>query len=357
MDHQEFTVYKKLFNLMGFEDLLKYKTIHLIQFAIMTFHIIIMAFFYNDIIFINDPIGTCTDLLKVIATFLSSYMGLYVSWKFKYVRPIIKQKFDGMDDIKRTFYVNSEKVLRKFQKNYKIKFIFLLGFISFRWMIELMKFQEEPKTFYFICAILYEMAYNFLKQMHSIFYIDYINHYFTILIKEIEHFKELTDCNEKLKNTKYEKFLEKRLRMSHEYFQILCDAKKLVNKRSGPFLLFMQINLFVHNSAILYWTIFRFYNQKEDINIFLIYNCCSLIVALFLFAFALTDSCDQCETNGKLLAHAIHSIKIHREVENDEISHAIEDFILDIMSNNFEYSAGGTFVINYKWFGGVSRLM
>lgn len=352
---------RKIFSYLGFEDSKRFKSTQISCFNLfcMICNIAFVVMFHDDIIYKKDFMGTTCDMIKAVFSFLSWTCGIYTSLKNPKIHKILYDCFMQMEELSVKFYVNSQASFRKFCISFKRKFYILLTVLLFRTVIEILIMSEEQKTLNYIVSVWYGLFYCRMKQIHALFYIDLLNYYFDILNEQAESLNELLECNDRLKNVKYEKFLAERFAMCHKYFQLLHSSHEFINASYEPFLFIHQQNIFICASASLYWTIFRLFNQKEDISLFLMFVCMSYLFVLLIQSLFLTDSCEKVEDNVKILSGVIHQIKTSRGLEAcTTLNDAIENLSLEILRNDFTikyyiYSASGFFDINYRLFAKV----
>lgn len=356
MDSSDLQSVRNIFSILGFESNLRPRKVSILYLNLLwlTLNVIIFIFYHDAIIYTKDFIGEACDMLKILFAFASWACGIYVSMQYPKVQDKLSDCFTKMEQLTSTFYVNPVDSFQKFSKNFKRKFFILLGIQFICNLVEILILSEERKTLIYIAFVWYSLLYSRMKQLHIIFYVDMLNRYFDILNDQVENLRELLDCNEKLMNEKYEKFLAKRFATYHKYLRILHMANQLINKCNEPFLFIHHQNIFVCVSSSLYWTIFRLYNQKENISTFLVFNCLSSILILLIQFLTLTDSCEKVVSNAKILSGAVHDIKVSRKMKDSTLDDAIENLSLDILHSDFTCSVSGYFVINYNLFAQVS---
>lgn len=356
MDCPELQTVKKIFAFLGFENLLKLEKVQVSYFNLFCLicNLILLIVFHDAIIYSKDIIGTACDLIKVVFAFASWACGIYSSLQNSELQKKLDDTFRQMEELVEKFYTNPDKSFQAFCTSFKKKFYILILFMVSRTFAEIVIINEETKTMMYITFVWYSLFYCRMKQLHAVFYIDMLNRYFDILNEQIENLNELLECNDKLMNEKYDQFLAKRFATYHKYFQLLQEANELINACYEPFLFIHQSNIHICVSFSLYWTIFRLFNQKEDISFLIMFNCISYITIMLTQLLILVNSCEKIEDKAKILAYEIHQIKISRRMsDHTTLDNAIESLSIEILQYDFTYSASGFFNINYNLFAKV----
>lgn len=364
MESRKFKTIKFIFAFFGFESCWKWRKVSVFQLNVIFFmlHIMLLIMFRSSIVFTRDLIGEVCDTITVLFAIISWISGLFVSLKTSKYQRKLKKKFAEFEELIKKFYVDPAPSMLCLFINYKRKFYTLVGLQVLRSSFEVINAIQEDSTMSinFTLYVLYSLYFSKLKHLHTIFYLDMLNRYYQILIEQIKHLNELFDCNQNLKNVKYEKFLMKMFTNAHEYLQKLSETKSLINEWNEPFIVIHQLNLFVNISGSLYWTVYRIFNQSENLSNYIIFNCPNFVALTIFFLLALTDSCEQIQENSKYVAYEIHNIRITNRIKSElfsDVVENIENISIDLSNNNFEYWASGFFAINYRWFSGVRRII
>lgn len=358
MDYlSEFENIKKIFMVLGFENS-RYRIVILrFNLILLALHIVILASYRTDVVYTLDSLSESCDTLKVFVTLSSWICEIYLIWKYPVLRADVWDYFNEMDMLMETFYVKAMSSKCKLCSKYVWKFYIITGIYISRIITEIIVIREETQALFFTTFTLYSLMYCLFKQVHVIYYIDMLNYYFEVLNEQVEYLSELLQCNEKLKSEKYENFLIKRLQITHQYYQILRDSRKLINKWFEPFLFVYQLKIVGYISASLYWMIYRLNNQKDLISNYIILVGTFEIIAHLIQLISLTDSCEKLFNQKVFLSYRIHNIRINKRNCCNQLllMDYIESFSIDLMNDNFEFSASGYFNIGYRWMAEVSQ--
>ena len=267
MDSYRFRRFKLLFQAFGFEPFEKnvkltkiwlcfHAIFALIQFVIVTKH-------RDVILYTTDFVGEAGDNVKFCLNFSTYFVAIYVSWNSHACRASISNKIKTLEFLIEKLYVNVNDVHEKCCKSFKKKFVLMITVHLIRLAQAFISQSNETQTNRYIMAFTFPIIVCYFKQLHSIFFIDMLNNYFTILNDQLQQTKELIKVNEShLFNKNYYKFLLKRIKLLRSFHAILYNLKELENKRTEQFYFINQINFYVNILSSLYWITFRFFNQR-----------------------------------------------------------------------------------------------
>lgn len=238
MDSYRFRRFKLLFQAFAFEPIGQnvkltnmWLGFHAI-FALIQF--VIITKYRDGILYTTDFVGEAGDNLKYLLNFSTYFVVIYVSWNSRACQVNISDKIKKLDFLIEKLHVNVNDVHEKCYKTFKRKFILLITVHLIRIAQALISQSNETQTNRYIMAFTFPIVVCYFKQLHSIFFIDMLNIYFTILNDQLQQLKELIKYNENhLLNEKYNKFLLKRLKLLRSFHALLYNLKELENKRSG----------------------------------------------------------------------------------------------------------------------------
>lgn len=268
MNSKVFADFKFLFKVFAFEPL-KSKTFTYLWIGFHIFSFVIQFFviwtFRHVVLYTYDPIGKASDYIKLFSTFCSYASAIFVSLRQEKSHEKILNQEENLEILMEKFYVNADAVKKKFHKSFKKKFVLLFSFQIYGSVQELVLKQGETQTVRFIVAFLFPAVFCVLKLLHTIFYIELNKYHFDVLNDQLLHVKDLLKINEKsLKDSKYNRFLFKRLKFCRDFYRMLVNINESDNECMGFFYLVNQVNLYIHTLSSLYWMTFRTINQHFD---------------------------------------------------------------------------------------------
>lgn len=357
MDYpSEFENIRKIFKYLGFEPFSHRTAIFRFNVIFLILHVAILIRFRIGILYTFDSLSEICDTLKVVSLLASWLSEIFIIWKNPKIQADIEENFNQLSLQMEEFYVKAASAKQSFLSKYVWKFYIIALFHISRVLLEFIVSRDEQLTVSFNVFAFYSMFYCLFKQTHILYYTDLLNYHFDTLIEQIEYLKELFECNTKLMNAKYEKFLVQKMQLSQKYYQTLRKTKNLINSWCDPFLLVHHLKIVIFIFANFYWMIYRLRNQKDLPFNFIVIVCtlelCSHLVQLTLLA----GSCDKLVAKNTLVAYHIHSIDITKNMFSDRniLMDLIENFSIDILNSDPEFSAMGYFTIGSQWLAGVS---
>lgn len=359
MDYiREYEKIQKIFKFLGFENSLHKVAIMRMNFILLVSHLIALMMFRKKVIYTRDSLSETCDILKVAISFLSWACEIFLMTKCKQIRKIIENKQEELEVYMEMFYVNELKAKQKFCTKVVWQVYIISGIYISRLITEGIVLKDENQTLCYVIFTLYMLSYCVIKHTHLIFYMEMLNYYFELLLEQTEYLNELFQCNEKLMNARYEKFLIKKLQKCQSYYQILRQLKHLINSWCAPFLFVYHMKIFVFITASLYWMNYRLTNQTDLSR--------NIIIAISIFdigchllqLLSMANSSEKLIDQKTMLALHIHNIDVAADRLNDQfgLMDLIENFSSDLMEDNMEISANGYFRIGYGWIAEVSQV-